>query len=118
MSWNNIVPANLPSSLVEPKPAIENPSITIPDELVTDCRLAYTWEGQPSLIAASQDHPAFAEVRRMLERRGYIDIPPYACVNGDRVIKRFRFNDFQLEPGDKFYSAAAWAVKIRIRNRS
>lgn len=118
MSWNNIVPAWALLDKQDPKPPVENPSITMPDELVTDCFMAYSWEGEYSLQAGHQDHPAFAEVRRLLENRGYIEIPPYACWNGDRVLKRFRFNGFQLEPGDKFYSAGAWAVRIKTRNRS
>jgi len=115
MSWNNVIPASLLSVDINPRSELENPSITIPDELVTDCRLAYSWEGKPGLISASEDHPAFARVRKILASEEYIEIPPYTCWNGDRVLKRFRFNGFQLEPGDKFYSAGAWAVRIKIR---
>lgn len=116
MSWNNVIPAELLLGTVrlEPK-TIENPEVTIPEHLVIDCLVKYSIGGYST--ASHTDHPAFAELRRVLSDRGYIEIPPYACWNGDRVIKRFRFNGFQLEPGDKFYCAAAWSTEIAIRNK-
>jgi len=124
MSWNNVLPAHLLEEIADrvlsehtPKPPIENPKVVIPDELVTDCLIRYEFEGHYGTIAAFKDHPAFDEVRRLLKAHGYIDIPEYACWNGDRVIKRFQFNGFQLEVGDTFYCAAAWAGKISFRNK-
>lgn len=116
MSWNNVIPAELLLGAValEPK-VVENPEVKIPENLVTDCSIKYSIDDYG--IIANADHPAFAELRRVLKGRGYIEIPEYACWNGDRVLKRFRFNGFQLEPGDKFYSAGAWATQINIRNR-
>jgi hypothetical protein len=116
MSWNNIIPAELLSGtvIITHKP-IENPEVIIPDELVTDCLVKYTI-GEYG-ITGHEDHPAFAELRKVLSSRGYIEIPPYACVNGDRVLKRFRFNGFQLEPGNTFYSAGAWAVNLKVRSK-
>lgn len=114
MSWNNVIPAELLLGTVQLEPkAIENPEVTIPEELVTDCLIRYSIDDYG--ITGSTDHPAFAELRRVLSARGYIEIPPYACWNGDRVLKRFRFNGFQLEVGDKFYCAGAWATQISIR---
>lgn len=97
--------------------SVENPSINIPEELVCTCNISYDWEDEYSVVASSADHPAFNEVRQLLAKRGYIEIPKYACVNGDIVLKRFIFNGFQLEPFDTFYCAAAWANKIKIRNK-
>lgn len=115
MSWNNVIPAHLlvdVSKLQAPRPAIENPLVTIPEELVTDCLIRYEFEGYYGVTASSKDHPAFDELRRVLAVRGFIEIPEYACWNGDRVTKRFRFNGIQLEVGDTFYCAAAWSVKF------
>lgn len=118
MSWNNVIPAHLliDTANIKPKPPVENPSIFIPEDMVTDLHMAYTWEGSYNLVAASEDHPAFARVRKMLEAQGFISIWKEVC-NGDRVLKRFRFNGFQLEVGDKFLSAAAWKTNIYIRNK-
>ena len=118
MSWNNVIPAELLLGVVAYAPVAEpeNPAVTMPDELVTDCRISYTFEGYYGATAGSEDHPAFAKVRRLLAARGYIEIPAYTCWNGDRVLKRFRLNNFQLEPGDTFFSSGAWAVRIKLRN--
>ena len=117
MSWNNVIPAHLLVRNIESRPEVENPKVVIPDELVTDCLIRYEFEGHCGFTAAYKDHPAFDEVRRLLKARGYIEIPEYACWNGDRVLKRFQFNGFQLEVGDTFYSAAAWATKISVRSK-
>lgn len=87
----------------------------MPDELVTDCIIQHDLSDiiGYSTLAANADHPAFAEVRKILADNGYIEIPPYACWNGDRVTKRFRFNGIQLEVGDKFYCAAAWKSQLK-----
>jgi hypothetical protein len=116
MSWNNVIPAELLLGEVTLTPKIvENPEVKIPEHLVTDCMIRYSIDDYG--ITGSADHPAFAELRRVLNGHGYIEIPPYACWNGDRVLKRFRFNGFQLEPGDKFYCAGAWATHINLRNK-
>lgn len=114
MSWNNVIPAELLLGTVtlEPK-VVENPEVTIPESLVTDCLIKYTIDDYG--MTSNADHPAFAELRRVLKGRGYIEIPEYACWNGDRVLKRFRFNGFQLEIGDTFYCAGAWATRINLR---
>lgn len=117
MSWNNVTDAEMLLGTVKIEPKIvENPDVRIPDELVTDCLIRYTIDDYA--LTSSADHPAFAKLRQVLASRGYISIPPYACSNGDRVIKRFRFNGFQLEPGDSFYCAGAWKVKIAIRSKN
>ena len=117
MSMNNVISAELLLGTVELAPKeVENPSVTIPDELVTDCLVKYSIEDYG--ITAFRDHPAFEELRRVLHARGYISIPDYPCVNGDRVLKRFVFNGFQLEVGDKFYSAGAWKTRITIRAKN
>jgi hypothetical protein len=117
MSWNNVIPAELLLKAAAARKEVENPKVVIPDELVTDCLIRYEFEGHYGVIAAHKDHPAFDEVRRLLKARGYIEIPEYPCWNGDRVLKRFQFNGFQLEVGDTFYSAAAWAAKISVRSK-
>lgn len=92
---------------------MENPKVNIPNELVTDCLISYDMTDIIGYGAtASTDHPAFTEVRKILAKNGYISIPEYSCWNGDRVTKRFRFNDVQLEVGDKFYCAAAWKNRL------
>lgn len=108
MSWNNVIPANLIASPAKASEPIENPVVTIPLDLLVDCRLQYSIEGAWSLLSGTQDHPAFAELRKRLASLGLIEIPPYPCWNGDQVTKRFRFNGIQLEVGDRFYCAAAW----------
>lgn len=115
MSWNNVIPAELLGvAKLEPK-TVENPQVSIPEALVTDCLIKYSIDDYG--ITSNADHPAFAELRKLLSGRGYISIPNYPCWNGDRVAKRFRFNGFQLEVGDTFYCAAAWAARINIRNK-
>lgn len=112
MSLNNVIPAELLSQDVDSSTKeLDNPKVTIPEELVTDCFIRYEFEGYYNITAAFADHPAFAEVRKLLNARGYIEIPPYPCWNGDRVLKRFQFNGVQLEVGDTFYCAAAWKCK-------
>ena len=108
MSWNNVIPAELlvSDSMIKSNP-IENPLVTIPLSLLLDCLIQYSIEGAYGMTG-SADHPAFAELRRVLAARHFIEIPEYTCWNGDRVIKRFQFNGIQLEIGDKFYCAAAW----------
>ena len=93
MSWNNVIPAELLLGVVTLEPKIvENPEVKIPEALVTDCLIKYTIDDYG--ITGNKDHPAFAELRQVLKARGYISIPEYACWNGDRVLKRFRFNGF------------------------
>lgn len=123
MSWNNVIPADVVHEWLKNNPAperkeIENPRVDIPEHLVTDCLIRYDFEGHYGVTAAQEDHPAFAEVRRLLKSRGFIEIPEYPCWNGDRVLKRFQFNGTQLEIGDKFYCAAAWSVKFKIREKA
>ena len=116
MSWNNVIPTELLLDAVKLEPkSVENPEVSIPNELVTDCLISYAIDDYA--ITSNNDHPAFAELRQVLATRGYISIPDYACWNGDRVLKRFRFNGFQLERGDTFYCAAAWAGKISLRQK-
>ncbi len=114
MSWNNVISSEsiLDDLKMRKWQEPENPLVTIPEELVTDCLIRYEFEGYYGVIASHKDHPAFDEVRRVLSTRGYIKIPEYACWNGDRVTKRFRFNGVQLEVHDTFYCAAAWAAKF------
>lgn len=117
MSWNNVIPAELLLGVAKMEPAkVENPEVTIPEELVTACLVRYTIGDYG--MTASKDSPAFSELRKVLASRGYIEIPEYACVNGDSVAKRFIFNGLQLEVGDTFYSAAAWSVRFSMRDRS
>lgn len=107
MSWNNIVPAELLSKGITTTTPLENPAVTIPLDLLVGCSIKYEIEGLYSIVG-TDDHPAFAELRKRLASLHLIEIPDYACWNGDRVLKRFRFNGIQLEPGDTFYCAAAW----------
>lgn len=117
MSWNNVIPAELLLGTVKLTPkVVENPVVSVPNELVTDCLVTYSIDGCGT--TSHRDHPAFAELRKVLSARGYIEIPPYACANGDRVLKRFCFNGFQLEPGDTFYCAGAWAVRLAARSKN
>lgn len=120
MSWNNVIPADVIHEWLKNNPAperkeIENPRVDIPEHLVTDCLIRYDFEGHYGVTAAHKDHPAFSEVRRLLKSRGFIEIPAYPCWNGDRVLKRFQFNGVQLEVGDTFYCAAAWATRFNMR---
>ena len=118
MSWNNVIPAELLlGSLTLTSKRVENPEVTIPDVLLTDCSIKYSIEGQYSVTAANADHPAFAELRRCLSSQGLIEIPPYPCWNGDTVVKPFRFNGVQLSPGDTFYCAAAWRCRFDLKKK-
>ena len=115
MSWNNVIPAEILLGPVKLEPKeIENPEVTIPDELVTDCLVKYKIDDYG--IAGFRDHPAFAELKKVLISRGYVEEPEYPCWNGDRVVKRFVFNGFQLEVGDKFYCAGAWKTMMKVRD--
>ncbi len=123
MSWNNVIPNEVIHKYLRDNPAperkeVENPRVDIPENLVTDCLIRYDFEGHYGVTAAHKDHPAFAEVRNLLKSRGYIEIPPYPCWNGDQVLKRFRFNGFQLEVGDTFYCAAAWSSRLKFEKKT
>lgn len=116
MSWNNITPAEFLGGEVKLGPKeVENPEVTIPDELVTDCLVKYKIGDYGT--TSFHDHPAFAELRKVLIVRGYVEVTGYPCVNGDRVAKRFIFNGFQLEVGDTFYCAGAWNTKMKVRDK-
>ena len=115
MSWNNVIPAELLLGEVSLTPKeVENPEVIIPRELVTDCLVK--WHFDECGTIGTADHPAFAELRKVLNSRGYIKIPEYACWNGDRVKKRFIFNGIQLEPGDTFYCAGAWSTMFTAQD--
>lgn len=115
MSLNNVIPAEMLLGTVQiVHKKQENPVVDIPEHLVTDCCISYTIGDIGT--TSHTDHPAFAELRKALAARGYIRIPDYPCWNGDKVVARFIFNGFQLEPEDTFYCAGAWAVRIKIRN--
>ena len=114
MSWNNVIPAELLISDIPEAEPIENPLITIPLDLLVDCTIKYDIEGVYGLIG-SADHPAFAELRRVLNYRKFIEAE-FGWLNGDRVTNRFRFNGIQLEVGDKFYCAAAWQYHKKDMN--
>lgn len=117
MSWNNIIPAELLLGTVQlTHREVENPEVTIPDELITDCPINYSIEGLYATLS-HEDHPAFAELRKRLKRIGLISIPEYPCWNGDRVLKRFRFNGIQLNPGETFYCAAAWRARFNYQTK-
>lgn len=116
MSWNNVIPAELLLGAVQMVPKeVENPEVTIPDSLLTDCLISYQIGDYG--MTSHADHPAFAELRRVLGARGYIHIEPNWW-NGDQVLKPFRFNDHQLEIGDTFYSASAWEAKFKFEKRN
>jgi hypothetical protein len=117
MSWNNVIPAELLLGCIDLTPkAVENPQVSIPDELVTDCLIKYSIGDYG--LTTNADHPAFAALRKVLASRSYIEIPEYSCWNGDRVLKRFRFNGIQLEPGDTFYCAGAWSSRLNRKKES
>lgn len=106
MSWNNVIPAELLLGTVQiVHKELENPEVIIPLDCVCDVRDGY--QIGDYAILGYVDHPSFASMRKALDVRGYIEAE-YGWHNGDRVKKRFRFNGIQLEPGDKFYCAAAW----------
>ncbi len=109
MSWDNVIHAELRISDIPKAEPIENPLVTISLDLLVDCTIKYDIEGVYGMIG-SADHPAFAELRRVLNYRKYINAE-FSWINGDRVTKRFRFNGIQLEVGDKFYCAAAWQYR-------
>jgi hypothetical protein len=117
MSWNNVVPAELLLGAVQlTHREIENPEVTIPDELLDGCRVEYRIEGTYGTIA-HEDHPAFAALRKRLKSIGLISIPEYPCWNGDTVLKPFRFNGIQLNPGETFYSASAWRTRFNYQTK-
>lgn len=62
---------------------------------------------------SNEDHPEFAKLRNMLGEQGYIHIER-GWVNGDRVIKPFTLNDIKFKKGDRFVSAGAMGVAIRV----
>ena len=116
MSWNNVIPANLLISEIPNAKPIDNPLVTIPLDLLVYCTIKYDIEGVYGMVG-SADHPAFAELRRVLNSRKYINAE-FSWLNGDRVTKRFRFNGIQLEVGDKFYCAAAWQYRKKDMNNA
>ena len=115
MSWNNVIPAEFLGGALKLEPKeVENPEVTIPDELLTDCLVKYRIGDYA--ITSNRDHPAFVELRKVLIGRGYVEEPGYPCWNGDRVAKKFIFNGFQLEVGDTFYCAGAWKTMMKVRD--
>lgn len=111
MSWDDTISAELLLQTINiSHKELENPKVTIPVELLTDCLIKYTIDDYG--VTAVKDHPCFTELRQMLSNRGFIKIPDYPCVNGDIVLNKFIFNELQLKEGDRFYSAGAWKVKF------
>lgn len=122
MSWNNVIPSDVLHEWLAKNPAperkpIENPQVTMPEEFITDCLIRFTFEGFYDVVAAHADHPCFARLRETLAHREFISIDRTSW-NGDRVLKRFRFNGFQLEVGDKFFCAAAWSSRIKFEKKT
>lgn len=91
---------------------INNPQVSIPVEYLISCNVNYSIE-KLILVSSSADHPAFTELRKALHAAGLISIPEYPCWTGDKVLKRFKFNNIQLERGDTFYSGEAWGLRLR-----
>ena len=122
MSWNNVIPASVVDDILEeirkePKQLHFDEDVFfacfyIKEEYLTDCNEAFTYikpngHGPSGTIAKAVDHPAFAALRKHLERNGYIELPGYPCVNGDRVSKPFYLNDVFFPKGGRFLCAGA-----------
>lgn len=121
MSWNNVIPNDVLMEIVEqirkePKQLhfdedVFPPCFTIKEEYLVSCNEAFTWinstgGGSNGTIAHAVDHPAFAALRKHLDRRGFIKMET-GWINGDRVVKPFCLNEVYFRVGDKFPSACA-----------
>jgi hypothetical protein len=58
------------------------------------------------------DHPAFADLRRHLAARKYIDMQTN-CWNGDTVLRKFYLNQRLFEVGEQFPSAGAMKYSVQ-----
>lgn len=61
----------------------------------------------------TKDHPKFTEFRDKLEKLGYIKTER-EWNNGDRALKPFIVNGMELKKGDKFCSAGALGIQIKV----
>lgn len=64
-------------------------------------------------IMGRKDHPKFTEFRDKLEKLGYIKTER-SWVNGDRALKPFIVNGMKLKKDDKFCSADALDIQIKV----
>lgn len=62
------------------------------------------------------DHPKFTDLRKKLEKLGYIKIEP-RWWNGDRVLTKFKFNDMVFGKGEPFPCASALAIRLQVKKK-
>ncbi len=63
---------------------------------------------------ASRDHPEFAALRDRLEARGFIETQRQWW-NGDRVLRPFRLNGADFEPGEQFPCGLAMRIHLKFK---
>jgi hypothetical protein len=117
MAFNDVIPAWVINDMLATMPKqyhldLECPPIyKINEEYFTSVNTDFSWinpDGSTAGILASHvDHPAFDALRKHLSSRGYVEIPNYTCVNGDRVLKPFILNGVLFKVGRKFPCASA-----------
>lgn len=132
MTFNDVIPTSVINKMLddirkEPKQLhfYEDVFYTcfyIKEEYLTSCNEAFTYikatgGGSYGTIAKAVDHPAFAALRKHLSNNGYIQIPDYPCLNGDRVIKPFYLNDVFFREGEKFFCSSAMSGHLKYRRK-
>ena len=65
---------------------------------------------------STTDHPAFADLRDHLERKGLIETWRQVS-NGDTVLEDFMLNGHIFRKGDRFPSAGAMGFKFRVAEK-
>lgn len=90
------------------------PTIYISRDKLVSVSMGFTWNSCGHM--ASNDHPAFTELRDRLEREGYIKTER-SWLNGDRVLKPFYLNNMYFDVGEQFSCAPAMGGKYDIASR-
>lgn len=95
------------------------PEFEIKDEYLTDVPVSWKMINSKGKTYGTQsvvDHPSFSELRNVLESKGFIKTERF-CINGDRVLEKFKLNGELFQEGEKFSCAAALGNQIRVQRK-
>jgi len=117
MSFNNVIPADILSSIardigvmIQVELPLDTPIwVFVDPEDLTSTKVSlnhYNPSGAPFGSLSHIDHPSFSKTRDFLEENNYIKTER-SYSNGDRVLKPFYFNNVLMVEGDQFLCACA-----------
>jgi hypothetical protein len=119
VAYNNVIPDCMINDLLrghQPMLPLYTPEYEIEEEFLTSVPVSWsitrTETDSTYSTMSGVDHPAFADLRRHLAARKYIDMQTN-CWNGDRVLRKFYLNQRLFEVGEQF--PCAGAMKYRVQ---